>query len=323
LGILITHAFRAFVHRRNWTELSLWALVPRVSVSILLLSCVLAVAFVTPIRGFSVEIPGQEVHATSDLVARFVNGIVFFTLWSAVYFGLHWFWSYRQAEVEKWRLEAQAKAARLDALKLQLNPHFFFNSLNSVRALIAQDPDRAQKMTTRLARLLRNTLMVEDKKTVSLREELATVRSYLELEKVRLEDRLRSDITVEEDLKNAFVPHLMLQILAENGIKHGIAERSEGGQLTISARRRDDTICIRVTNPGDLDDAESGMGLTNTRERLRLLFGDAATLTLEEDEGIVQATARLPICTEPPDSTEVGSVSAEERPWSTDSRTSE
>jgi LytS/YehU family sensor histidine kinase len=165
--------------------------------------------------------------------------------------------------------------------------------------------------------------MAEDKKTVSLREELATVRSYLELEKVRLEDRLRSDITVEEDLKNAFVPHLMLQILAENGIKHGIAERSEGGQLTISARRRDDTLCIRVTNPGDLDDAESGMGLTNTRERLRLLFGDAATLTLEEDEGIVQATARLPICTEPPDSTEVGSVSAEERPWSTDSRTSE
>lgn len=314
VGIAITHAFRTFVHRHSWTRLSLRALMPRVLAAIVVLALLFAGLFVSLIRFFSANIPGENIGSSAYFVARIINGSIYLFLWSALYFGLHWFWNYRQAEIEKWKLEAQAEAARLKALKLQLNPHFLFNSLNSVRALIAQDPSRAQTMTTRLARLLRNTLMAEDDKAVSLQNELSTVRSYLDLEKVRLEDRLRYDITVEEGLDNVIVPHLLIQILVENGIKHGITERSDGGWLTIAVRRVDDMLWVRVVNPGTLDNPGNGVGLQNTRERLRLLFGNTASLRLEDDDDRVKATARMPIRTEPPTSTNGPSSSAEESP---------
>ncbi len=221
-------------------------------------------------------------------------------LWSLIYFGVHYFWNYRKAEVDKWKLEAQAETARLKALKLQLNPHFFFNSLNSVRALIAEDPDRAQRMVTRLARLLRNTLQVDDVKTVPLEEELSTVRTYLELESVRFEDRLRYEIDAEEEALARPVPFLLVQTLAENGIKHGVAQYQSGGVITIDAHVADGTLCIRVTNPGTLDTEEGGTGLANARERLQLLFGEKASLTVENaDADTVEATVMLPGRLEP------------------------
>jgi LytS/YehU family sensor histidine kinase len=198
--------------------------------------------------------------------------------------------------VDKWKLEAQAETARLKALKLQLNPHFFFNSLNSVRALIDEDPDRAQRMVTRLARLLRTTLQVDDVKTVPLEEELSTVQTYLELEMVRFEDRLQYEIDASDAARDRPVPFLLVQTLVENGIKHGVAERQRGGTITIEADVVDDALRLKVTNPGTLTSEEGGVGLQNARERLQLLFGDDASLILENvDAETVLATAVLPV----------------------------
>jgi LytS/YehU family sensor histidine kinase len=228
------------------------------------------------------------------LVAIFGSSMLMF-MWLVIYFGVHYFWNYRQAEIDKWKLEAQAETARLKALKLQLNPHFFFNSLNSVRALIAEDPERAQRMVTRLARLLRTTLQVDDVKTVSLEEELATVRTYLELEGVRFEDRLQYEIEAGEAALERAVPFLLVQTLVENAIKHGIAEQQEGGTVTIISDVVDDALRLRVTNPGTLEAETGGVGLTNARERLQLLFGDEASLTVENaGPDTVVATAVLP-----------------------------
>ena len=304
LAIGLTHAFRAYVKRHEWMGRSLRALLPRVLGGTVVLSLLFFVLFFAVCQYTPVDplVPDDSsAWSWRYLVTALLNSIIFLLLWSTLYFGLHSFWKYRQAEIDKWKMEARAEAARMEALKLQLNPHFFFNSLNSVRALIAQDPDRAQSMVTRLARLLRRTLMASDEKTVPLQEELSTARTYLELEKVRLEDRLRYTIDVGEGLSDAIVPHLLVQTLAENAIKHGIAPRADGGCLTITATREDGTLQLRVTNPGTLDTTDGGVGLENTRERLRLLFGEAARLTLQETNETVMATARMPLRTDPPD----------------------
>lgn len=316
LGISLTHVFRTYVHHAGWKELSPWELTPRVLGSAVLLASVFQfVLCVLVYTGVLDAVLGskEEYLQLSRLAGAAFGMTTVFLLWSVIYFGLHYFRDYRHAEVDKWKLEARAETARLKALKLQLNPHFFFNSLNSVRALIAEDPERAQRMVTRLARLLRSTLQVDDVKTVPLKEELSTVRTYLELEKVRFEDRLQYHIDASEDALQRPVPFLLAQTLVENGIKHGIAERQHGGVIEIDAEVLDDALCLRVTNPGTLDSEEGGVGLENARERLRLLFGEEASLTLEENgSDTVVATAHLPLREE--------TKSIEDRVLSTDGR---
>jgi hypothetical protein len=301
VGVLLTHLYRLVAKRRDWKRMSLRGLAPRVIGA----SLVLALLLHFIMDGMARYLLELDVYDEIDsevgyFLTSVVNGWIIIMLWSLIYFGVHYFWNYRQAEVDKWKLEAQAETARLKALKLQLNPHFFFNSLNSVRALIAEDPDRAQRMVTRLARLLRSTLQVDDVKTVPLAEELSTVRTYLELESVRFEDRLRYDIDVNEETHCRPVPFMLVQTLVENGIKHGVARCQEGGVITIGAHMEGNDLCIRVTNPGTLDTEEGGTGLDNARERLQLLFGERASLTVENaDAETVEATVILPARSEP------------------------
>jgi len=300
-GLLYTHLYRVAIHRRDWTRMSLRQLAPRVILASFFVA-VLLHGTVDSIGRYLLELNFYD-EIDSELgvfLASIVNGWILIMLWSLIYFGVHYFWNYRQAEVDKWKLKAQAETARLKALKLQLNPHFFFNSLNSVRALIAEDPSRAQRMVTRLARLLRKTLQVDDVKTVPLEEELSTVRTYLELEKVRFRNRLQYDINVDEEVLDRSVPFMLVQTLVENGIKHGIATRSDGGTLTVEADENEDVLRLRVTNPGTLESEDGGTGLDNARERLHLLFGPDASLTVANaDADTVVACARLPTRVDP------------------------
>ncbi len=301
VGMLLTHLYRLVAKRRDWTNMPVGRLAPRVVVAAIVVALVLHFTM-DGVGRYVLEFDFYE-EIDSEIgvfLASVINMWILIMLWSLIYFGVHYFWNYRHAEVDKWKLEAQAETARLKALKLQLNPHFFFNSLNSVRALIAEDPDRAQRMVTRLARLLRSTLQVDDVKTVPLKEELSTVRTYLELESVRFEDRLRYRIDASENALQRSVPFLLVQTLAENGIKHGVAQCQGGGVITIDAHVEDQDLCIRVTNPGTLNSEEGGTGLDNARERLQLLFGEKAFLTVENaDAETVEATVVLPARSEP------------------------
>lgn len=199
-------------------------------------------------------------------------------------------------------MQARAEAARLDALKLQLNPHFFFNSLASVRSLISEAPGRARTMVARLARLLRRTLQAGEEKTVALEKELSTTRTYLQLEKVRFEDRLDWKIDVGEAALPRHVPYMLVQPLVENAVKHGVGQCRAGGTIRIEAAVSEETspLRLRVSNPGELSEEaeaaqEGGTGLENARERLRLLFGEEASLTLEQSAAeTVTATAQIP-----------------------------
>lgn len=298
-GLLYTHVYRALIHRWGWKHLPLAPLIPRVLGACVVIATALYITM-APIGRYLLELdayPEME-SELGLLLVSILNGSIIILLWSLIYFGVHAVWNHRRAEIDRWKMKAQMEATKLKALKLQLNPHFLFNSLNSVRSLISEDPSRAQHMVTRLARLLRTTLQGGDTTTVPLRDELDTVRVYLELEAVRFEDRLRYRIDVPDALLPCPVPFLIVQLLVENGIKHGIARRPSGGRVVVSARREDDLLCLRVENPGHLDPdvLTHGVGMQNARERLQLLFGDRATLTLHNHgAATVRAEIRLPL----------------------------
>jgi LytS/YehU family sensor histidine kinase len=205
-------------------------------------------------------------------------------LWQAMYFSITSLRDRRLAALRQSELARALQLAELRLLKSQLNPHFLFNSLNSVRALIADDPTGAQKAVTQLARTLRYTLTAGQEEVVSLEREMEIVADYLELEALRLGERLRIERTISADACAAHVPVMLLQTVVENAIKHGVAELPEGGVLRISAEMREGMLNIEVENPrpsAPLSVPSNGVGLRNAAERLRLLFGADAALDLD------------------------------------------
>jgi two-component system sensor histidine kinase AlgZ len=280
MALGLTHLLRQGV-AHDWKRLGPAALAPRMVAASLLLS--LAVNGTGGLAGYLLR-PDAPRAAPSVLLVYVFNWSVVFLGWQLLYFGIHFVQRTRRAELESLRLEAAANAAQLRHLEAQLNPHFLFNSLNVLRALISEDPGRAQQAVTWLANLLRYALSTEGG-TVNLERELQVVRDYLALEELRLEERLRVRLEVEPACLPAPIPPMLVQLLVENGIKHGIARLMEGGELSIVARRRDGLLLLEVGNPRPpRDDGRSSgsrVGLANASERLRLLFGERAKLELD------------------------------------------
>lgn len=177
------------------------------------------------------------------------------------------------------RLQSRLDDARLQSLKLQLQPHFLFNTLNAITALVHTDPEGAERMIAGLSDLLRLSLGSAGEQEVPLERELEILRSYLEIQQVRFQDRLQVSLEVEPDTRGALVPNLLLQPLVENAIRHGIGPRVAGGRIAVAGRRRHDRLALEVVDDG-VGDSRSvprreGVGLGNARERLQSLYGDA------------------------------------------------
>jgi two-component system, LytTR family, sensor kinase len=223
--------------------------------------------------------------------------------WILSYTVYHYVEQNRLNELEKIMLKTSMREAEARVLRSQLNPHFTFNALNSIRALISENPAKAQHSITQLSNILRNSLLADRRKTVELREELKTVEDYLELEKVRYEERLR--YSIQADPQSVFwqVPPMMLQTLVENGIKHGVARVVGGGFLEVVTQVTDHQLVIKIRNTGTLGTPDSlshsesgGVGLVNTTERLSILYGKEAQFRLyQEDETTVCAEVVIPM----------------------------
>jgi pimeloyl-ACP methyl ester carboxylesterase len=202
---------------------------------------------------------------------------------------------YREKEVS---LQLVVREAELRALEAQLNPHFLFNSLNSIRALVAENPPLAQDMLTRLANILRYNLHRDLMPTIPLASELEAVTDYLALEGVRFEDRLHVEFAIDPAAAEMAVPPMLLQTLVENALKHGIAPLPSGGEILIRAALQDGGMLLEVENTGQIAAPKPGatqVGLANTRERLRILYGDGGRLDLANRDGNrVIATMRIP-----------------------------
>jgi LytS/YehU family sensor histidine kinase len=232
-----------------------------------------------------------------SLALEILNWAFVFILWLAIYFTAIAVREHRSAQLRQSELTRALQLAELRLLKSQLNPHFLFNALNTVRSLIADSPSRAQSAVTRLANTLRYTLTSRQDELVTLSQEMEIVADYLELESMRFEDRLRIEKRVPADAAGVRIPVMLLQTLVENAIKHGIAELPAGGLLRISAVLQDDMLMLEVENPrpgAPLRTLHEGVGLRNARDRLRLLFGARASLDLDLSKPAV-ATARLRI----------------------------
>ena len=208
-----------------------------------------------------------------------------------------------QLELEAARLETQLAQAQLDALRAQLHPHFLFNTLNTVSVLMQEDVAAANRTLVRLSELLRLTLRSTDAHEVPLKQELEFLRSYLEIEQTRFQNRLRVRMDIDPAALDAQVPNLLLQPLVENAIRHGIAQRVEAGTVEIRAARRNGAVelCVRDDGAGVRGDEQcgSGIGLANTRARLAKLYGDAHRFELAPAEGGgLAVTISIPFHTE-------------------------
>ncbi|GAA5444554.1 hypothetical protein Misp06_02741 [Microbulbifer sp. NBRC 101763] len=212
-----------------------------------------------------------------------------------------------KAEQEAIQLKLQLNEVKMSALMGQLNPHFLFNGLNNIRALILEDAAKSREMLTNLSGLLRYTLVAHKQKTVPLRDELEIVSQYAELLKIQYEDRLRFNLEVDPALMEESIPPLLIQLLAENAVRHGIDKSRMGGELLIKIFKEKDHISITVTNPGTLENLNSevttpgerkvqntGLGLINIKKRLSLQYGNRASFNLQQQGLLVVAQCSIP-----------------------------
>jgi hypothetical protein len=231
--------------------------------------------------------------------ASFVNQLLAYFAGLAVLLGLLTFRRLREVTLRAERAEREYVTARLQALRGQLNPHFLFNTLHSVCGLIDERPGTARTMLVRLSDLLRSSFRDEGQEQVPLAEELDTVRTYLEIQKLRFSDRLAFTIDVAAGLESVAVPRFVLQPLAENAIMHGIADERDRVDIRISARQSGGAVELSVVNSSSLPARqvrELGVGLGNTAERLRALYSERATLHFQPDGANGFAVSvRLPI----------------------------
>lgn len=225
----------------------------------------------------------------------FYYSIIFF-LWSVLYFIYNYFERYNKSL----KLEASAKEIELVNLKSQLNPHFIFNALNSIRALIDENPTKSKQAINQLSSILRNTLVTERKGLTKFQDEVRVVKDYLGLESIRFEERLKTDFEISPETDEFKVPALMIQTLVENGVKHGISKLTEGGSIRLKAYVENNNLMIQIRNSGHYTingarKKSSGLGLENTRQRLKLIFGGEASLRiLNEKDNFVLTEVIIP-----------------------------
>ncbi len=286
LGITLTHLYRLMIRRWNWVRLPFFRLAPRVLLSVFIMALIMT-ALNLPID--RILVPQHLVNEPWPVIGYIISFGKTMIAWVLGYTAYHYVEQNRNAEIERILLKTSIRETEAKVLRSQLNPHFVFNALNSIRALVYENPTKAQQSITQLSNLLRNSLLADRRKTVELREEIKTVEDYLALEKVRYEERL--DCRIELDGRTLFwqVPPMMLQTLVENAIKHGVSIAVGGGFVEVKSTIVADKLHIIIRNTGVLGDKEAsgGFGLANTAQRLELLYGPDATFQIfQEDDAL-------------------------------------
>jgi two-component system, LytTR family, sensor kinase len=295
--LLFSHFFRLFVKKRNWKELKVKNLIPRLLLGVIVVSFLAQVLihfliyFVLPLGGI----------APFNIISFFgytASVSVVMASWATIYFGYHFIQRNRRNEIEKLELKAALQEAELTILKNQINPHFLFNALNNIRSLILSDPEKARSMVTHISELLRYSIQFNAAEKVSLSQELEIVKDYLQLESIQFNSRLRYTFEIDEESLDIKIPPMAIQLLVENAIKHGISQLSAGGDIKIRAVLEQECLRIEVCNEGQLKgkSKREGVGLKNLLERMKILFGHFAELNIENtNDNTVTATLKIPL----------------------------
>jgi two-component system, LytTR family, sensor kinase len=296
-GFLFTHAFRALYHLRNWGALRAVAFAPKVA-----LSCLIFAVLETLATHFAVfcfmGVPSDTNHLFSGrLIFGSIQNTLTLIAWTALYLGYQYQRDLQKERINRILLDAELKEAQLQRLRSQINPHFLFNSLNTIRAIAGVDADLTREAITQLAELMRAALESSEEKVVTFDEELRIVEAYLGLEQLRHRDRLRIEASINEELLSAVVPPLICQTLVENALKHGAHASNQPGTVRYALTGDQKHVRFEVRNPGSLKAAPrtNGTGLVNAQRRLQLIYGRKAALSLRmTDTGEVAAELVLP-----------------------------
>jgi len=295
LCLVVTHFFRNQLIRRKWLLFSMPRLLPSVLIAIFLMGFVVyflrvPINFILS-RTFD---PAAAFSPEQILGQSFFYVIVFF-LWTVLYFTYYYFERYNNSL----KYEASMIEIELNNLKSQLNPHFIFNALNSIRALVDENPSKSKQAINQLSNILRNSLASDKKGLTKFEDELKIVKDYLGLESIRFEERLRTEFEIHPDSKNFLVPPLMIQTLVENGIKHGISKLTKGGVIHLKTYVDNNQLKIHIRNSGHLISGtkrtKGGLGIKNTVQRLKLIYGDEASFRiLNENDNFVLTEIIIP-----------------------------
>jgi signal transduction histidine kinase len=299
--LVLWAASRLPIERNNWVRSSLL----HIPISIVLSGIITALGYVvvwlywdwSAGKPFSFERMGRFV------VGNFSEGIGIYLLIGLMSYAFSYYRRYREGQLRTLQLEAQLSQAQLQALKMQLHPHFLFNTLHSISALLNKDTEAARKMITRLGDFLRLTLENSGSQEVTLQQEMEFLSCYLEIERIRFQNRLITRMDVAQPTLVAKVPNLILQPIVENAIRHGIAPRSTPGLIEIEAKQRNGTLRIQVRDNGPglskhrTSDVlfKKGLGLANTESRLERLYGAAHLFDLSNNpDGGLIVTLEIP-----------------------------
>jgi sensor histidine kinase YesM len=299
-GLLLTHLMRAVLIRLKVLEKEFDKQVLLFLSMTLLFGALLGLLLHVSVNAFSLS-ETSELRSPSPeriLLNYIFNSAIFLLIWNLVYFIFHYVERFRNQQIEALKAETLIRDLQLQTIKSHINPHFIFNSLNSIRALIDENPVRARRAITELSNILRSSMQVEKVETVSFEKELNIVRDYLELEKLRFEERLHFQFEIDPETLNFQVPPMMLQTLVENAIKHGVSKHLAGGEVFVSSKIHHHFHELIIRNSGRLSEYYNaeGFGVSSTKERLNLQYGGKASFELKETvTGYVEARICMPV----------------------------
>lgn len=301
--ILLTHLYRQAALKYHWRNLGFDQIIKRIIPAILIMA--VAYTVMTLLKTYFFRIWFFADFSQSILSFFRLNGLGIFmagTRLMSIWLLAYHLYQYSRREIamtkENARLAMVNRDTQLHNLTAQLNPHFLFNSLNTIKALILENPKEARRGVDLLSDLLRSGLYQSDVMVTTINDEVGLVRDYLELEKLRMEHRLQQSIEIDPVLMSCIIPRLSIQTLVENAIKHGIAKQKNGGLVQLEIKRENGLISICVKNPGQFDPEVllSGIGLKNLKERLWLQYHGTADFEIsEEPKGTVVATLFIPV----------------------------
>lgn len=293
--LLGTHTVRLLIKRNDWMKLKLGQLLIRVFP--IFIGCAIFInIFNSWYMIHVIELFTYEEFSVPIYFLYVLQTTVYFALWLGIYLVIKYFRNYKREEIEKWKLQSALKDAELIALKAQINPHFLFNALNNIRALILEDHMKARDMVSHLSDLLRYSIQFNNNEKVTIAEELEIVNNYLELESIHYENRLKYEIRSGKEVERCKIPPMIIQLMAENAVKHGISQVKHGGEIIISLKQQDELLVIEVANTGKLKETErNGIGLRNATERIRILFDKEPDFELAQDGDMVRSTLKMPI----------------------------
>lgn len=303
IGVLVTHVMRLNIHGLKVLDKTL----KKQIFYLLGLTIVFSIFFGVLTEGmdYLIGYDPERMQKYSKMQRLFFssfNSMWLLLFWNMIYYIYHYVERNRKQELDTFRLEAMVKSLELKTIKSHINPHFIFNALNSIRALVDENPARARTAITELSNILRSSMQAEKMETVPLQQELDIVTDYLALEQMRFEERLRIEMDIDEDTLNQPIPPMMLQTLVENAIKHGISKHVDGGMIRIISDFKDNHHELIVQNSGRLNGSITnhgeGFGIKSTQDRLNLLYQGKALFQISDmsDEmGMVESKIIMPV----------------------------